>query len=142
MKYSPEDILKAIANEQSLIIFKTIAVRADKDSSDISVTKLKLTRKQYYSRLSSLMKTGLVGKRGRKYSLTSLGKLVYGAHELIESALDNHSKLVVIDSLLEQNLSEYKKISKEELANLVDYLIDNYKIRDILIERLGSFTSN
>jgi predicted transcriptional regulator len=135
VKYSPEEILKAIANEKSLILFKTIAVRADKDSSDISITKLKLTRKQYYSRLSNLMKTGLVEKRGRKYSLTSLGKLVYGAHALIESALDNHSKLVVIDSLLERNLSEYEKISKEEFAKLVDNLIDNCKIRDILGDR-------
>ena len=39
--------------------------------------KTNFTVKQYYSRLSAIVEAGLVTRKNRKYSLTSLGKIVY-----------------------------------------------------------------
>ena len=70
------EILKAISDSKALVIFNTISHSSS--SSDTLITKLKITRKQYYSRLSALTKAGLQKESGR-YSLTSLGKVIHNA---------------------------------------------------------------
>ena len=55
------EILKAISDSKALIIFNTIAHSTS--SSDILITKLKITRKQYYSRLSALTKARFTAKK-------------------------------------------------------------------------------
>ena len=51
------DVLKTIADDKSLVLFNTIALcNGDIDNC---LSALELTRKQYYSRLSALLKTGL-----------------------------------------------------------------------------------
>ena len=64
------DILKAIADDKSLVLFNTIA-NAGGDS-DILIRRLDLTRKQYYSRISALSKTGLISRKNRRYTLRHL----------------------------------------------------------------------
>ena len=71
------DVLKTIANDKSLVLFNTIAL-SDCDS-DICIRGLELTRKQYYSRLSALLKAGVVKRVRGKYSLTTFGVIVYHA---------------------------------------------------------------
>ncbi|MDQ6863801.1 MAG: hypothetical protein M3044_08245 [Thermoproteota archaeon] len=51
-------ILSAISDDKSLLLFNTIAL-ASGDSS-ILISRLKLTRKQYYSRMLDLINAGLV----------------------------------------------------------------------------------
>lgn len=78
---SVSDSLSAISNDKSLVLFNTIAL-ATEDSS-ILIGRLRLTRKQFYSRMSELTKAGLIRRRNGKYFLTSFGRIVYGAQELI-----------------------------------------------------------
>ena len=67
----------------------------------ILITKLKLTRKQYYSRISKLTNAGLVKRQKGRYLLSAFGKVIYRAHmnfeERIESALGIYWKLVALD---------------------------------------------
>jgi type II secretory pathway component PulC len=51
------DVLKTIADDKSLVLFNTIAL--SNGDIDICLSTLELTRKQYYSRLSVSLKTGL-----------------------------------------------------------------------------------
>ena len=51
------DILKTIADDKSLVLFNTIGL--SNGDIDICLSALELTRKQYYSRLSALLKAGL-----------------------------------------------------------------------------------
>ncbi|MFZ0894433.1 MAG: hypothetical protein WAZ77_08020, partial [Candidatus Nitrosopolaris sp.] len=62
------NILGAISNENALAVFKTIA--DTKGDTDILRTKLNITRKQYYSRISGLLQTGLVKRKNGRYSLS------------------------------------------------------------------------
>jgi predicted transcriptional regulator len=68
------DVLKTIADDKTLVLFNTIAL--SNSDSDICVSALALTRKQFYSRLSVLLKAGLVKRERGKYSLTTLGIIV------------------------------------------------------------------
>ena len=124
------DILNAISDDKALVLFKTIALANYR--SDSLRSKTKLTRKQFYSRISNLIRIGLVKRNNGKYSLTACGKVIYYAQEeLIGVAIRDYWKLKAIDSI---ELSD-NEFSKEEYAKLVDSLIDNQKIKEILLAK-------
>jgi len=52
LKISLTDILDAISDDKSLMLFNTIAVSYPENDTEMILVKLKLTRKQYYSRMS------------------------------------------------------------------------------------------
>ena len=54
-------IIKAISDVKSLELFRIVA--HTKPDTEILVNKTKLTRKQYYSRMASLMNAGLVKRK-------------------------------------------------------------------------------
>ncbi|MFL6368260.1 MAG: hypothetical protein ACJ72T_06890, partial [Nitrososphaeraceae archaeon] len=54
-------ILKTLSNGHALSLFRTIAI--EKKKPDTLRIELKLTPKQYYSRISALSKSNLVKKR-------------------------------------------------------------------------------
>ncbi|MFL6317740.1 MAG: hypothetical protein ACJ73C_13540, partial [Nitrososphaeraceae archaeon] len=87
----------------------------------------KMTRKQYYSRMSRLMRTGLIKRRNGRHTLTAFGKVIYDTQITIENAINNYWKLKAIDSLEMSN-----DLPAEERKKLIDNLIENNGIREIL----------
>jgi len=61
------DFIKLISDDQSLLILNSIFL-ASGDSSDILIKQLKLTRKQYYSRIARLVKAELVKTKRQIFS--------------------------------------------------------------------------
>jgi predicted transcriptional regulator len=120
-------IVRTIADDKSLELFRTIA-QGTINSENLK-NKTKLTRKQYYSRLSRMTKAGLVRKKSGKYLLTAFGKIVYDAQETIDTALTSYWKLRAIDSLEMSN-----ELPKEEQQKLIDALLDNQEIKGILVK--------
>ena len=88
-----------------------------------------LTSKQFYSRISKLTKADLIKRKYGRYSLTVLGRVVYDAHTTIGKALMYYWKLKAIESI---ETSPSVKLPKDDLAKLVDTLIDNQQIKDIV----------
>jgi predicted transcriptional regulator len=88
-----------------------------------------LTSKQFYSRISKLTKADLIKRKYGRYSLTVLGRVVYEAHTTIGKALMYYWKLKAIESI---ETSPSFKLPKDDLAKLVDTLIDNQQIKDIV----------
>jgi len=76
-----------------------------------------LTRKQYYSRLSALLKAGIVKRVKGKYSLTAFGVIVYHAQGIIGKAVDEYWKLKTIDLLDLEMTTCYKNRSIRSLTN-------------------------
>jgi hypothetical protein len=130
---SLSNILSAISDDKFLALFRTITVENGDDGSDSEflTSKIKLTRKQYYSRMSRMTKVGLIQRKNGKYFLTSLGKVVYNNLLIIESALSNYWKLKAIDSF------EIVTAPEEERNKIIDDLIDDCQIKDILAEGFG-----
>ncbi|HVD07680.1 MAG TPA: hypothetical protein VNB67_04480 [Nitrososphaeraceae archaeon] len=124
---SISDVLDTISDDKSLVLFNTIAL-SNSDGSDILISKLKLTRKQYYSRISKLVKVDLVVRRNRKYFLTSLGKIVYDAQKIIGNAVGDYWKLKAVDTL---EITD--QMPKEEYNEIINALIENEKIKEGLI---------
>jgi hypothetical protein len=92
------DVLKAISDKWSLELFRIVALT--KPTADILISKTKLTRKQYYSRISSLMNTGLIKRKNGKHTTSEFGKVIYQITlATIENAVNNYCKLKAIDSL-------------------------------------------
>ena len=121
-------LLFAISDKKASNIFKSIA-SAD-SNTDILISQLKLTRKQYYSRMSLLLQAGLVKRQKGRYLLTAFGKVIYSAQmnleAKIENALDNYWKLKAIDSL--------EMPSREETGKVICALIENEEIKSVLMK--------
>ena len=129
------DILKAIADDKALNLFNKIAL-ADKENGCIpSLKEMQLSVKQYYSRMSALMKAGLIKRNKGNYHLTILGKTVYNAHISIGIALNYYRKLKVLESI---QSSSSGQLTKEEFIKLIDILIDNHQIKDMLYKDLNN----
>jgi hypothetical protein len=130
-------ILRSISDTMSLNLYKSIATSNGEKGEDL-LAKTKITRKQYYSRLSNLTKAGLIKRKNGRYSLTAFGKVVYDSETAIENAFNIFWKLRAIDSIGISN-----ELPKEEYSKIVDALIDNYEIKDTLIndDRIKDKTS-
>ena len=122
-------VIKLLSEDKSLLIFKTIFL-ASGDSSDNLRTQLKLTKKQYYSRISRLTKAGLVNRQKGRYFVTAFGRVIYDAQRLVGSALKNYWKLKAIDSL---GVANDDKVPKEERMKIIDLMIGNPQIKEILL---------
>jgi predicted transcriptional regulator len=125
------DVLKTIADDKSLVLFNTIAL--SNGDSDIRISALKLTRKQYYSRLAALLRAGLVKRERGNYSLTTFGIIVFHTQEIIGKAVDQYWKFKAIDSIRASDIDE---LPQEQLNIIVDKLIANQEIKNIVLKQI------
>jgi hypothetical protein len=124
---SVADVLKAFSDKRSLALFKIVTLT--KPNTQILISKTKLSRKQYYSRMSTLVKAGLTKRINGKYTLTAFGRLInYNALIIMENATSIYWKLKVIDSFEMPN-----DLHVEERRKIIDSFIDGQKIKDVLI---------
>jgi predicted transcriptional regulator len=124
---SKTSLLYAISDEITSNIFRNIVLAHSK--GDILITRLNLTRKQFYSHLCLLTQAGLVKREKGKYLPTAFGKVIYNAMTdldgKLENALSNYWKLKAIDAI--------QMLSREESNRLISTLIDDQEIRSILL---------
>jgi predicted transcriptional regulator len=127
--HTVDSVLASISDKQSLELFRYIAVT--NGNSENLRTKINLTRKQYYSRLSRMTKAGIVKRKNGRHSLTAFGKVIYDAQSIIEKAVNSYWKLKAVDSL---DMSE--DLPKEERLKLIDNILDNKDIKEILYNKV------
>jgi hypothetical protein len=124
--HSVAEVFGSLSDIKSLDLFNSIT------SENISSIELRnksvLTRKQYYSRLASMINAGLVKRKSGRLVLTAFGRVVNEARKTIEIAGKNEWRLRVIDSVQQSD-----EIPHEEWKKLLENLIDNKDIRDILV---------
>jgi hypothetical protein len=118
-------IFESLSDEQSVKLFTTIAAQGIY-STELR-TQVVLTRKQYYSRISRMIKVGLIKRRSGKLVMTAFGKIVWESQKIVEAANKNQWKLKVLDSI---DVSE--ELPKDERRKLLDNLIENRYMREIL----------
>jgi hypothetical protein len=120
---SETQVIYALSNEKSLVLFDLIAFEGG-DRENI-INCLSITRKQYHSRISALRRSGLVEKTNGTYFLTSFGKVVHQARQLIGSGVKVYWKLNAIDAIQHE-------IPEKRHNEIVESLIDNQEIRELL----------
>ena|ERR1051325_5969255 len=126
---SVADVLRSISDKKSLELFRIVVLtNSEPDAAaDVLITKTNLTRRQYYSRMYKLIKTGLIKRRNGRHTLTAYGRVIYDTQIKIENAVNNYWNLQAINSLEDSN-----DLPLEERKNLIDVLIDNHEIKAIL----------
>ena len=132
-----ETVFSAISDNKSLSLFNIIGIMSSPTSDgqptgEILISRLNMTRKQYYTRINRLVDAGLITKKRARFVLTSLGRVVYEAHKIIGVAIQNRWKLQAIDSIHTSQLADRMPI--EERNKLINTLLgDCDKIGDILV---------
>jgi hypothetical protein len=102
--------MSAVCDPKSFHILTTVG-RAEVDSHFL-LLETRLSTKAFYSRMSRLLKAGIISKKNRKYVLTSFGEVVFYCLDLIAAALNNYWRLNALDSLSALPKSEYIKTAK------------------------------
>jgi hypothetical protein len=120
-------LLHVLSDDKVITIFNTIAF--GNDIATIPASRLELTRKQYYSRMSAMTDAGLITRRSGRYFLTSLGKVVYQAQILIGKAQQDYWKLKAIDSIE----SSTNALTLEERDRFINSLIADNDLKEILL---------
>jgi hypothetical protein len=121
-------VLRMIADEKSMDLFRTIFQTGGGIDSEDLQDKTKLTRKEYYTRLSGMVKAGLVMKTDGRYTLTAFGNVVHCSQMMVENGIANFWKLKAIDSL-----SMSKELPKEEQQKVTDKLLKDQEIKEIIV---------
>jgi predicted transcriptional regulator len=127
---SISSILKGMSDDKTHVLFSNIAISNNCDRFIPSLKKMNLSTKQYYSRISGLLEADLIRRNKSTYSLTLLGRVVYESQRIIGEALSNYWKLKAIETL-EMSGSN---LPAEEVSQLINTLIDNPRIKDILMK--------
>jgi len=123
-------VMKLMSDDKSVIIFNTIFLAGGGSSTTLR-TQLKLTRKQYYSRTSRLIKAGLVKRQKGGYFLTTFGMVIYHAQRLLAATVKNYWKLKAIDSLGLANNDD--NMPKQERNKIIGSIMGNQEIKEILL---------
>jgi DNA-binding Lrp family transcriptional regulator len=118
-------VFESLSDNISMGLFTAIA--HERINSVVLRNKVKITRKQYYSRLSKMVDAGLIKRSDGKLIPTAFGRIVYQVQRTIEEASTNLWKLRAIDSM---EISDDLPI--EEHRKILESLIDNRQIREIL----------
>jgi predicted transcriptional regulator len=84
-------ILDAIRDTKSLNLFNAL-ITGDSKANDIMV-KLSITRKEFYSRISKLLRVGVIKCNCGKYSITVFGSVIHEIQLTLNAAVEIYSKL-------------------------------------------------
>ncbi|MEM2759688.1 MAG: hypothetical protein QXU32_07435 [Nitrososphaerales archaeon] len=127
MKKAPsrEEIFDILADEITIKMFKS-AETGFRARGNLA-GKLKITKKQYSTRLHKLVHTGLIHKRSGVYVLTALGEIVDKVLLRVSDEIISHYwKLKAVDSL------EKKELPAEERRNIIDSILSDTVIKEYL----------
>jgi predicted transcriptional regulator len=92
-------------------------------------SKLKITKKQYSTRLHKLVQMGLIHKRSGVYMLTALGNIVDQIMlKIADEMTTNYWKLKAIDSFAK------KELPAEEKRKIIDSILSDTVIKECLVK--------
>lgn len=126
-----EEILKMVTNENTLKILNQIIDYNNnndnyKDGNTLSITKIGLTRKQFYTKLNELITRGIIKKEKGKYYLTTFGKIVYDLtfeyKRKLDSVIEDCWKFKALDLLdiSDEFTNDEKRKIMEQLFNHIN----------------------
>ena len=120
-----EDIFEVLTDKATVKLLKS-ALIGFRPGGNIA-GKLKITKKQYSTRLHKLVQVGLIHKRDNVYILTVLGEVVEKIIlKVADDVISNYWKLKAIDSF------EKKEIPWEEKRKIIDSILSDSVIKEYI----------
>ena len=114
-------VLDVLSDRISVDIFKAIAENVT--TSENIIRLLDISAKQFYTRHSDLLKTGLIRRKNNVLVLTSFGRLIYHSLLIIATACRHSSELMIVDAV-----NSTAGIPDNEQKDLIDKLISDPSI--------------
>ena len=118
-------VLEVLSDRTSIDIFNAIA--ENETTSDNIIQLLDISAKQFYTRHSDLLKTGLIRRRNNLLIVTSFGQLIYHSLLIIATACRHSSELMMVDAV-----KSTAGIPDNEQKDLIDKLIRDPSIQKLL----------
>ena len=118
-------VLEVLSDRTSVDIFNAIA--ENETTSDNIIQLLGVSNKQYYTRYSDLLRTGLIKRRHSVLTLTCFGQLIYHSLLIIATACRHSSELIMIDAV-----KSTSGMPDNEQKDLIDKLICDPRIKKLL----------
>jgi len=140
-----EEILKMVMNENTLKILIQIIDNKNNNNNKygntLSITKIGLTRKQFYTKLNELTTRGLIKKEKGKYYLTTFGKIIYDLTSeykgKLNSIIEDCWKFKALDLL---DISD--EFTHDEKHKILEHLFNNIKQNKIEQEKENDVASS
>ena len=133
-----EDILRALSDNEALVLFNTIALA---EGTQIQIQNIGLTRRQYYAKLSKLTESDLITRKNGRFFLTLLGKIMYEIHMTSCEVLRYYWKLKAVEAI-HMSASGCARPPEDVFSKLVDILIDDNKIKDMVIKAINAMAES
>jgi predicted transcriptional regulator len=118
-------VLDVLSDRISVDIF--IAIGEKVTASDNIIQLLDISSRQYYTRYSDLLRTGLIKRRHSVLTLTCFGQLIYHSLLIIATAFRHSSELIMIDAV-----KSTSGMPDNEQKDLIDKLICDPRIKKLL----------
>jgi predicted transcriptional regulator len=83
-------ILNAIRDIKSLNLFNAL-ILGDQKAHDLMV-KFSISRKEFYSRISKLLRVGMIKYTAGRYSITAFGRVIHEIQLALRIAVESYSK--------------------------------------------------
>jgi predicted transcriptional regulator len=87
---SAHEIFGAISDSKSLLLFNILANEGG--STESLVPKLGISRKEYYLRISKLLRADVIRRKNKEYCLTIFGRVIHGMQLILAEKVDQHLK--------------------------------------------------
>ena len=121
------DILDAIRDRESQSLFNALATSVDDHNL---ANRLKMTRKQFYTRIARFMKAGIVKRKDGRFNMTSFGSVIYEVQLKLIEAVDNYRKLKLIEDL-EGNANN--QFPQTERTRIINGFIDDPDLKEMVL---------
>jgi len=118
-------VLEILSDRTSVDMFNAIAENLT--TSENIIRLLDISAKQFYTRHSDLLKTGLIRRRNNVLILTSFGRLIYHSLLIIATACRHSSELIMVDAV-----KSTPGIPYNEQKDLIEKLIHDPSIKKLL----------
>jgi hypothetical protein len=120
-------VLDVLSDRISVDIFYAIVEKENVTTSDNIIQLLGVSSKQYYTRYSDFLRTGLIKRRHSVLTLTCFGQLIYHSLLIIATACRHSSELIMIDAV-----KSTSGMPDSEQKDLIDKLICDPRIKKLL----------
>jgi DNA-binding Lrp family transcriptional regulator len=117
-------VLVAISDEISFNMF--IIIKNNARDTESLRDGLNISSKQCHDRIVKLVDTGLVKGKGRYYSITSFGRLIFQAQAKVGKAIENLSKLKIVDAIRDSEFPE------DQRTKLINEFIHDDELREMI----------
>jgi hypothetical protein len=129
-RISVTDVFRVLADVKTQSLLNSIAIGYD-PNSQILITNLGLTTRQYYDRIRRLTDAGLIRRDKGRYSLSSFGNIIIRLQKMAERTVSSYWKLEAIDRIRSSGNSNLAEV---DYLKLIDILLNDVEIKDIYLQ--------